>query len=151
MLKPSPSEERNGTPEAIGEDVDEQLGQYIPPELRGDAQAFQPTPKAPRARETYTNPPPWTMSLGIAAAGVFVALLLIAYPSLRRLPMPFGTLFFTPYLAVGLPLLSASWAITGMTQRRYRAQMPWCLAGLFLAALGFIAILSTFWTDPSRW
>ncbi len=144
---PEPAQDE--TVERIAADA-EPMGMYIPPDMQTDIQNMA-TQSRPVARQPYTNPPPWVMSLLIAALGGVFVLLLLAYPSLRRLPLLPGRMLFTPYLALVLPLLSAFWALIGIASPQYRRQLLPSLAGLALALLTLVAVLATFWLDPSRW
>lgn len=132
--------------------LDEQkpIGVYIPPEMREAVEQAVSQPQV-RVRQPYTNPPPWVMSAYIAGCALFFVLLFFAYPNVRRLPLPFKTTLFTPYLALFLPLMSVGWALRGLVSRKHRTQWPLCLIGFGLAIVALIGILSLFWIDPSRW
>ncbi len=95
-------------------------------------------------------PPPWKMSLYVAIAGIVLALIMLALPSLRRFALPSGGFFPTPYLLMIIPAVAIFWGALGAYAKEYAEDRLRCLMGIGIAALACLLLLVAVYTDPAR-
>lgn len=95
-------------------------------------------------------PPPWKLSLYTACAGVALALLFLAVPSIRRFPLPGGQYFPTPYLTLLVPAIAIFWSVLGMFGKEYYEDRRRCLIGLGIALASCVMLIFAVYSDPAR-
>jgi len=135
-------------------EADEGFGELDQVGIRRERQSAEPEETSPEAvprRSWLADVPPWLMSMALACSGALASVLVWLFPNLRRFPLPFQILVFTPYLVLVVPMAAAIWALTGMLPSGRRAEWRWCAVALGIALLSILCTLALFWMDPSRW
>lgn len=95
-------------------------------------------------------PPPWKLSLYAACTGAVLVLIILLLPGLRRIPLPGGTSFPTPYFFLVPALIAVFWSVTGLVREDYREERPRCFIGLGVALLTCVLVFVAVFTDPVR-
>ena len=93
---------------------------------------------------------PWQWSLMLGIGGAIIILLLLVFPSWRRIPMGPDAYLPTTIFAVVFPLFSVIWAITGMVRIEYDEDRGKCYYGIALSLLTLILVVVAVVTDPAR-
>lgn len=93
---------------------------------------------------------PWQWSLILGISGVVVILILLIFPSWRRIPMGPETFIPTTIFTAVFPLFSIIWAVTGIVRIEYDEDRAKCYYGIALSALTLILIVVAVVTDPAR-
>jgi len=95
-------------------------------------------------------PPPWKLSLYSACTGAALVLIILLLPGLRRIPLPGGGSFPTPYFFLIPPLIAVFWSVTGLVREDYREERSRCFIGLGLALVTCVLVFVAVFTDPVR-
>jgi hypothetical protein len=93
---------------------------------------------------------PWQISLYTALAGLALVLILLAFPGLRRVPLPTGGNFATPYILLFIGAVAIFWAIAGLVGEAYVETRKNCIAGLAIALIVCVLAVYAAQTDPAR-
>ena len=92
---------------------------------------------------------PWQMSMYIAVAGLVIVLLMLVFPSLRRIPLG-GTNYIPTTLVVMIfPILSFVWAGLGLYKDEYFRDRSRCFIGIGLSVVGAALAIFAMLTDPA--
>lgn len=88
---------------------------------------------------------PWQMSLYIALAGVLLALVILSFPSLQRIPVGRSSTFATGYILLVFPTLGILWGLIGLLREDYIIDRPKALFGLGAAAAAIVLTMMSVW------
>ena len=94
-------------------------------------------------------PDPWQWSVFAALGAIAIALIILLFPSLRRISLGPTAYIPTPLILVLIPIISVIWAIVGLSDERYFEDRNKCFAGLGLALLSVLLGIVAWATDPA--
>ena len=94
-------------------------------------------------------PEPWQWSFYVAIGAIAIALIMLIFPSLRRISLGPTGYIPMPLVLVFIPAISIIWAIVGLTSEKYYDDRSKCFVGLGLALVGVLLGVVAWATDPA--
>ena len=98
----------------------------------------------------YRAIPPWKLSLGIAITSIVLALIILIFPSFRRVTLSGASYLPTPYILLILPAFSIFWAAIGLVREEFWEDKPKCLIGPVIALVCIVLCIVAAITDPAK-
>ena len=99
----------------------------------------------------WQPPPAWKLSLQVASFGAAAVLLLLVFPSLRRLILPGDMVLYTPMVLLAVPGMAILWAVIGLrSEEEPPEQRPRCIGGIVLAGATILLSFYAVFSDPIR-
>ncbi|MFA6239459.1 MAG: hypothetical protein WC655_00935 [Candidatus Hydrogenedentales bacterium] len=96
-------------------------------------------------------PQPWVLSMYIGLAGLLIVLVMLVFPTLRRIPLG-GTSFVpSPYVILIVPVISVIWATIGLIRVEFFRDRSKCFIGICLSLLTLVLSVVAVQTDPAAY
>lgn len=92
---------------------------------------------------------PWKLCMYSAIAALVLALILLIFPSLRRIPLGGTSYLATPYVLIIIPLIASFWGVYGVVNLEYYKHRQRCMAGLGIAVVSMIMFIVEVASDPA--
>jgi hypothetical protein len=84
-----------------------------------------------------------------AGVALALALLLMIFPTYRRIPLGGTSSLTTPYVLVIIPLIAAFWGVYGIVNVEFFKYRQRCMVGLGMAGLSMLLFVVAAATDPA--
>lgn len=97
----------------------------------------------------HVPPAPWKLSLFAAVVGVAATLVILIFPSFRRIPLLDMGYLSAPYLFLIFPALAIFWAVVGLRKQANAGERSRCFIGLGLAGVTVVLAFVAAVTDPA--
>jgi hypothetical protein len=92
---------------------------------------------------------PWKLCMYTAGIALALALLLMFFPSFRRIPLGGTSYLATPYVLIIIPLIAAFWGVYGIVNIDFFKYRQRCMAGLGVAGVSMLLFVVAAATDPA--
>ncbi len=92
---------------------------------------------------------PWQLCLYSAVVALVIAIVLLVFPSFRRMPLGGTSYFATPYVLVIVPLIASFWGVYGIVNIEFYKHRSRCMAGLGIAVLSMVMFVIEVASDPA--
>jgi len=92
---------------------------------------------------------PWQLCLYSAIVALIIAIVLLVFPSFRRIPLGGTSYLPTPYPLILIPLISSFWGVYGIVNIEFYKNRHRCMAGLGMAVLSMVMFVYEVASDPA--
>ncbi len=92
---------------------------------------------------------PWQLCLYSAVVALVLAIILLVFPTLRRIPLGGTSYLATPYPLLIVPLVSTFWGVYGVVNIEFYKHRQRCMAGLGIAVLSMVMFVIEVSRDPA--
>lgn len=91
---------------------------------------------------------PWKLCMYSAVAAFGLAMVLMIFPTLRRIPLGGTSYLATPYVLIIIPLIATFWGVYGIVNIEFYKFRQRCYAGLGIAVLSMVMFVVAVASDP---
>jgi len=92
---------------------------------------------------------PWQLCLYSGGAALVIAIALLIFPTLRRIPLGGTSYLATPYVLIIIPLIASFWGVYGIVNIQFYKHRQRCMAGLGMAILSMVLFIVEVARDPA--